>query len=322
MKLTPRLALLMTVPPLLWAGNAVVGRLVVGSVPPLRLNLLRWLLALALLLPLGWRAFGTPARRAEIRARLPHLLLLSLLGVGAYNALQYLALTTSTPLNTTLIASTSPLGSLLVGAVFYGVRPRGRELLGAALSLVGAVVVLTRGHPAALAQVHFVAGDLIMLVAVLSWSAYSWLLARPPAHMQGTQRPAWNWAEFLCVQIVIGMVWNLASASLEALWLAGHPPAAGAAAASGLVQLASPWQSPWIWLALLYVAVGPSILAYRAWGLGVAQAGPAVAAFFVNLTPLFAALLSTALLAEQPQGYHALAFALIVGGIAISSSRR
>jgi hypothetical protein len=41
MKLTPRLALLMTLPPLLWAGNAVVGRLMVGQVPPMTLNLLR-----------------------------------------------------------------------------------------------------------------------------------------------------------------------------------------------------------------------------------------------------------------------------------------
>ena len=66
-------------------------------------------------------------------------------------------------------------------------------------------------------------------------------------------------------------------------------------------------------------AVGPSLVAYRLWGLGVAAAGPAVAAFFGNLTPLFAALLSAALLGEWPRPFHGLAFALIGAGILVSS---
>lgn len=80
----------------------------------------------------------------------------------------------------------------------------------------------------------------------------------------------------------------------------------------------------WGWplaAALAYVAVGPAIVAYRCWGLGVQRAGPAVASFFGNLTPLFAALLSATLLGEPPRPYHAAAFALIVGGIVVSSRR-
>jgi drug/metabolite transporter (DMT)-like permease len=73
--------------------------------------------------------------------------------------------------------------------------------------------------------------------------------------------------------------------------------------------------------ALLYVSLGASILAYRCWGLGVAEGGPALAAFFNNLTPLFAAVLSALLLGEMPHGFHALAFALIVGGIVVSMPR-
>ena len=72
---------------------------------------------------------------------------------------------------------------------------------------------------------------------------------------------------------------------------------------------------------LLYVSLGASILAYRCWGLGVAEGGPALAAFFNNLTPLFAAVLSALLLGDTPRGFHALAFALIVGGIAVSPAR-
>jgi len=80
----------------------------------------------------------------------------------------------------------------------------------------------------------------------------------------------------------------------------------------------------WGWplaTALLYVAIGPAVIAYRCWGMGVQRVGPAISGFFSNLTPLFAALLSVAFLGELPQLYHALAFLLIVGGIVVSSRR-
>ncbi len=298
-RLTPRLALLLTVPPLMWAGNAVVGKLAVGAAPPIGLNLARWLLAFALLWPLGRAAL---LDRAALRQNWRYLSLLGLLGMGSYNALQYLALHTSTPLNATLITASSPVWMLGIGALFYGVRPRGREVLGAFLSLLGVALVISRGEPARLLELSFVPGDLLMLLAILSWGVYSWLLARPPAGMQGERRPAWDWAGFLLVQIAFGLVWCTLSAGVEA------------------VVSPAQWQAtPQVALILLYVAIGPSLIAYRCWGLGVATVGPAVAGFFVNLTPVFAAVLSAALLGEAPQLFHAAAFGLIVAGIAISS---
>ena len=80
----------------------------------------------------------------------------------------------------------------------------------------------------------------------------------------------------------------------------------------------------WGWplaAALAYVAVGPALVAYRCWGLGVQRVGPNIAGFFSNLTPLFAALFSAAFLGESPRPFHALAFALIVAGIVVSSRR-
>ena len=304
MKLNGRMALMLTLPPLLWAGNAVVGRMVVGTIPPLTLNGLRWTLATLLLLPLGWRVLASAASRADIAQRWKELALLSFLGVGCYNSLQYLALTTSTPVNVTLIAASSPLWMMAIGALCYRERPRQRELMGAALSLLGVLVVLSRGNPEALARVQFVRGDVLMLLAVVTWAFYSWQLARPPASLRGDARPAWNWAELLLVQTLFGMVFGLAAAGAE------H------AVTGAQVQ----W-SPWVALVLLYVAVGPSVIAYRCWGVGVAAVGPAVAAFFANLTPLFAALMSAALLGDMPQAYHGLAFALIVAGIAVSYRR-
>ena len=80
------------------------------------------------------------------------------------------------------------------------------------------------------------------------------------------------------------------------------------------------WGLPLV-AALLYSAIGPAIIAYRCWGLGMQRVGPAIAGFFTNLTPLFAALLSAAFLGELPHLYHGLAFLMIVGGIVVSSRR-
>jgi drug/metabolite transporter (DMT)-like permease len=73
--------------------------------------------------------------------------------------------------------------------------------------------------------------------------------------------------------------------------------------------------------ALAFIAIGPAIIAYGSWGMGVARAGPAVAGFFINLTPLFTAVLSAVFLGETPQMFHAIAFVLIVSGIVMSSRR-
>ncbi len=300
--LNPRLVLLMTLPPLMWAGNAVVGRLMVGQVPPLTLNLMRWVLVALILLPLAWRAL-LPISRITQRWR--YLLLLGLLGVGLFNSLQYLALVTSSPLNVTLVAASMPVWMLLVGAGVYGEHPTRRQLLGAALGLGGVLIVVGRGSLQALLQVQFVPGDLFILVAAIGWAFYSWLLARPPAHMRGDLRPDWDWAGMLLIQALFGLL------------------------ASGLFSVAEQalGAAPirWSWgvvAALAYVSLAASIVAYRCWGLGVAEGGPTMAAFFNNLTPLFAAVLSALVLGETPQTYHALAFVLIVGGITISAPPR
>jgi drug/metabolite transporter (DMT)-like permease len=304
MTLTPRVAALLLVPPLMWAGNALLGRVLADSVSPLLLNALRWWTALLLLLPLGWGALATPARRAELRQRWRPLALIGLLGVGGYNAMQYLALQTSSPINVTLIASSTPLWMLLLGALFHGERVRAAQAVGGMLSMAGVLLVLVRGDLAGLTQIRLVPGDLWMLLASLSWALYSWQLARPSPMLSGTLRPRWDWAEFLLVQTLFGIVW-------------------ASAAAAGELALGAPLPQATLGLAaaLLFLALGPSVLAYRCWGLGVAAVGPAVAGFFSNLTPVFAALLSALWLGQPPQPYHGLAFVLIVAGIVVSNRR-
>jgi drug/metabolite transporter (DMT)-like permease len=296
-RLTPATAALLTIPPILWAGNAVVGRLVAGVVPPLTLNFLRWAIAFVLLLPL---AAWVMKRSSPLWPRIKRFALLGLLGIGMYNVLQYAALKTSTPLNVTLVASSIPVFMLALGALFFGQRIRGAQAAGAALSIAGVLVVLARGDVAHLAEVRFVIGDLLMLVATAAWAWYSWLLTKPgdPPEIRS------DWAAMLMAQLVPGVMWSALFAGGE--WMFSAPT------------------MQWSWglvAALAYVAIAPAIVAYRCWGLGVQRVGPAVAGFFSNLTPLFAALFSSAFLGEPPRLYHAFAFALIVGGIVVSSRK-
>ena len=296
-RLTLPTAALLVVPPLLWAGNAVVGRLVTGLVPPITLNFLRWALAFLLLLPLaGW----VLRRDSPLWPLWRRYAVLGLLGVGAYNALQYLALKTSTPLNVTLVAASAPAWMLGVGWLGFGQRISLRQVAGALLSIAGVLVVLSRGDWATLLQVRLVPGDFYVLLATAGWAVYSWLLVRPgdPPALRG------DWAAFLMAQVVLGLAWS-------GLFAAGE---------WALSDVHIAWGWP-LAAALAYVAVGPAILAYRCWGLGVQRVGPTIAGFFANLTPLFAAVMSAAFLGELPHLYHGAAFALIVGGIVVSSRR-
>jgi len=296
-RLTPRAVFLLTLPPVLWAGNAIVGRLVHDMVPPVLLNFLRWAIAFCILLPLAGPVFR---RESGLWRHWRRFAVLGLLGIGMYNALQYLALQSSTPINVTLVASGMPVWMMLTGRLFFGVPASGKQVAGAVLSIAGVVLVLARGEWAHLRELRLVAGDLFMILATIAWSLYSWLLLRTsePAGLRA------NWASFLLAQVAFGVLWSGAFAAGE--WALGGAP----------VQ----WGWPLV-AALAYVAVGPAVIAFRCWGAGVQLAGPGIGAFFVNLTPLFTALMSAAILGEPPHVYHMVAFALIVGGIVVSARR-
>ena len=301
-RLSPRTALLLTIPPLMWAGNAVVGRLMTTEVPPITFNLLRWVVGFVLLLPLAAWVIkpGSP-----LWTHWRRMALLGLLGMGSYNALQYMALKTSTPLNVTLVGSSMPIFMLGLGRLFFGAAISRQQWWGVALSTTGVLTVLTRGDWHQLMALRLVPGDMLMLLATATWAWYSWLLTKPPANQPDPPELRSDWAAWLMAQVVPGLMWSGLFTGVE--WTL-------------VPDLHIQWGWPLL-AALAYVAIGPSVVAYYCWGNGVSQAGPQVAGFFVNLTPLFAAVLSAAVLGELPKPYHALAFALIVGGIVVSSVR-
>lgn len=288
---------MLTAAPLMWAGNAVVGRVVHELISPMMLNFVRWLIAFAILLPVGYQILR---KNSPLWPHWKRWSIIGLLGIGCYNAFQYLALKTSGPINVTLVASSMPLWMMAFGALFFNARITRPQLLGAVFSIAGVLFVLSHGDWRQLLSLRLVPGDLYMLLSTACWSLYSWLLVRT-TEPEGLKS---QWAILLVAQMAFGLVWSGLFAGGEWAIGAGHLQLSGTLVA-----------------AIAYIVIGPAILAYRFWGTGVQRAGPTMAGFFTNLTPLFAAVLSAAFLGEPPRAYHAIAFTLIVAGIIISSRR-
>ena len=268
-RLSPVTLLYLTLPPLMWASNAIVGRLsVAGGEPlisPLTLNAARWVVTLlilagiASLVPRRDRARAVSRRCRRGRAdgasgvRRPAswrvYAVFGLLSVASYNALQYVALRTSSAINVTLIASGGPLFVLLIGRLLFGAHARRWAWIGASLSLVGVLVVLTGGEFDRLAAFRLASGDLLMVVATIVWALYSWLLRR--------WRPAVPVLTLLLMQTAWGVAFSVPVVALE--WFSGDFVLRLDARTAGIV---------------LWVALGPSLLAYWCWDHGIARAGP------------------------------------------------
>lgn len=278
--------------PLFWAGNAVVARGTVDSIPPLSMSFWRWIIALAILLPFGlpglWR------HRHTIRQRFGSMLALATFSVAAFNSLLYFAATTTTATNIALINATIPIFVALLAWLLLGDRTRPLQALGIALAIAGIATVVARGELSVLTRLQAQAGDLIMVAAVFSWGLFSVLLRR-----QAVPLPALT---FLTAQILIGTVVILPFYLADLVFFSG-----GFELSRGTA------------LPLLYFAIFPGILAYGFWNHGVHKIGPARAAIFMYLTPVFASILATVFLGESLGLFHIIGGALILAGLLLAT---
>ena len=284
---------LLSITALCWAGNAIVGRLAAGHIPPVTLSFLRWSLAFLLILPLAWKQLRQdwPA----IRSRLGIMIALSLTGIGAFNTLQYWSLEYTQALNTLLLQSSGPLIVAVWSLLLLRVHLTAAQAIGIVLSLAGVLLILTRGHPTALASITFNRGDLIFLLAMAIFGFYSVLsLKRPQIH--GLSMVAFT---FGCgaASLIPLLVWELHARPVMVL------------DAKNL-------------LSLLYVAIFPSTIAYLCFNRGVLLIGAHRAAPFLHVVPVFGSIMAFVFLGEQPEIFHVIAFALVLGGVFIASRKQ
>ena len=170
--------LLLSITALCWAGNAIVGRLAAGHIPPVTLSFLRWSMAFLIILPFAWKHLKRdwPA----IRARLGIMIAPLLTGIGVFNTLQYWALEYTQALNTLLLQSALPLFVAVWSLILLGVRLTLAQAIGVVLSLAGVLVILLHGDLSALKTIQFNKGDLIFMVALVIFGLYSVLTLKRP----------------------------------------------------------------------------------------------------------------------------------------------
>lgn len=285
------LMLVLVLPPLFWAGNFVVGRAVHANIPPLTLSLGRWVIAFVCILP-----FALPAMRRDWRLYWQYrwrLLAVSTVGVAAFNTLVYSGLHDTTATNGILLNSCIPILILLFGALFYRLPLHLLQLLGLALSLAGVLTIILHGEWSSLATLDFSGGDLVIFTAMICWALYTLWLRELPATI--------NRIGLMCIQIFIAIILLLPLYAWETH--TGQVPQ---------------WNHD-TWLALAYVGIFPSVIAYTLYTIGVARAGAARAGLFIHLMPVFGSMLSVLFLGENLHVFHALGIAAILGGLVLSS---
>lgn len=285
--------LLMMLPPLFWASNAVMGRAVAGTIPPIGLAFWRWVLGTLIVLPFAWTHLRHDLR--ALRAGWKEVLLLGTLGIGIFNTFQYVALTSTTALNAVMLQSSMPVLIVLMSLLLFGDRVRAAQGAGIAVSLAGAATLVSRGDPAVLLGLRLNVGDLWMLAAVVVYAAYTTLLRR---------RPAIHGLSFILVTFAIGAVELLPFYLWESL--TQRPVEATLTTA----------------LAVGYVALFPSIVAYLCFNRVVELVGANTAGLIIHLVPVFGSLLAILFLGERLHWYHGVGIALIAAGIALATRRR
>ena len=271
---------------LFWSGNFIAGRALRHDIEPALLNLLRWSLGLLVLLP--WAGPNAWRCRRVLRREWRLLVGLGATGIAAFHTLSYLALQRIGAIDALLTLAVAPAAILAGAALSGGARPSARQWAGAALSLFGVAVLLTRGDPARLAHASDGLGQACMLAAVAVWAAYSLLLERRPADLPADAA-------------LIGSV--VAALPLLVLLMALSAPAAP------LVP------TPRVGWALGYIVVLASAVAYPLWSRGVAAIGPMRAGPYLNLMPVFGIALAVALLGATVVMAQVAGAACVLGGI-------
>ena len=285
--------LFLSLPPLFWASNWIIGRALHSDVPPMGMTFFRWLFAIVILTPFAW-----PHLRRDwpiIRAHWKTMLVLGAIGVGTHNGLAYLGLNFTTATNGVILNSFIPIMIITISWIFLREKLTPLQVLGVLVSLAGVLTVLSRGSIDTLLGFRLNIGDLFIIGSMAMWAIYTIGLRWRPAGL--------SLLSFLFTIAVIG--------DLVVLPLY-------------LVETALVRPMEWSWTAvaaLLSVAIFPSVLAYIFWNRGVEQVGASVAGLFVHLMPVFGVLLAWLILGERLLPFHVGGIALILTGIWLTSRR-
>lgn len=277
---------LLTLTAMFWAGNALSSRLAVGHVSPFLLVFLRWVMVLAVL----WPLYGNQVRAhwGDIRPKLGSITLMAVLGFTGFNALFYTAGHYTSAINIGILQGSIPVAVLAGAFLMFGTRATLVQIVGVLITSIGVIVVATQGAPLSILDIGLNRGDLAMLAACVFYAFYTLALRN---------RPEMPGIAFFTLLALISAVTSLPLLVLEAATIGLQMPTLQG------------------WLVTLFIAVFPSCLAQLFFLRGVDLIGPSRAGVFVNLVPVFAAILAVLLINEPFAAFHAVALVFVIGGI-------
>jgi drug/metabolite transporter (DMT)-like permease len=282
---------LLWVVPALWSCNYLIARAADGVIAPHLLASGRWALAALLLLPFTGR--GLWQQRRALRQEWKHLLALGALGMWICGAWVYIGGQNTSATNMALIYAVTPVAIAVAGTRLLHERMHPRQWVGLVMALAGLLFVVAQGDVMHLLAVRFSTGDLWIVAAALSWTAYSVLLKRWPTQLGPGER--------LVATSAGGLLLLLPFTVIEALLLPMPPLGMKAL---GLV---------------LAAAVVPGLMSYGAYSFLQRELGASRTALMLYLTPVYAPLLAWLTLGEVPRWYHAVGAALILPSIALAT---
>ena len=277
-----------------WSGNFIVGKFAtVYEIPPLTLNVFRWISVWFILIPFTYK---------EIFENLPYIkknwLVISFMGVitiSTFNSVVYFALNYTQVINAVLMLSAIPAATIVLSSLMKIEETNIFQLLGLVLSIIGIGSIISNGDIQKIISLDFNKGDMWMLVCVITWSLYSTLL----------KKNNFKFSQFTLIQLMV---------SVGILFLI---PQFFYEKSIGLeLNLDKNF-----FLILIYVAIFPAIAAYYFWQKGIEIIGPNRASMFIQLMPLFSAIMAIIIFKEKFELYHFVGATFILSGIYLSNRK-
>ncbi|MCP8970378.1 DMT family transporter [Ectobacillus ponti] len=277
---------------LIWGGNFVIGRAVGQYIPPFTLSMLRWLIAFLALSPFLYkrlrRDWGVLQKHKRIVA------VLALTGIVGYNTLLYAALHYTTSVNAAVLNAITPLCIAALSVFLLKEKLASVQMAGICLSVSGVLFTLSEGSWAKLQSLTFNSGDILVVLAVLCWGAYS-VIGKKYANILPAYTSLYVTAGLGVLVLLPFSVYELSRPGVRVIW------------------------APFSVCVLLYVGLLASIAAFLSWNLGVKHAGAAKAGVFLNLLPVFAVSFATLFAGETLAWYQAVGGGVVIAGVLLSS---
>jgi drug/metabolite transporter (DMT)-like permease len=274
-----------------WSGTFIAGRLLAGEVSPLSASFLRFLIAALLLLLLTHRTHGRMPRPSG--RQLVSLTVLGLTGVVSYNLFFFKGLTTVTAGRASVIIAMNPILITLFATVIFREPLHRYRLIGVLVSVCGAIIAISQGHPASLFRGGLGWGDAFIFCCVLSWVAYT-----------------------LVGKAVLGGLSPLVAVAYSALIgaIGLGVPALG----TGLLGRISGF-SIYNWFSLAYLGIFGTVVGFIWYYEGIRTIGAGRASLFINFVPLGAIAMGYLFLGEPVTLSLVAGTLLVVGGVYLTS---